>query len=227
MAHVPIVSLNTMTEFVKHRQRLSEDHAKILKAYCLEAMWSLFVNNNRAASLYYHNNYHAMWMMVNCYNMSMNHEMDDNDRRLLLIAAMFHDFDHSGGVLLDKVNIAAARTGVYRHVDINDIDKKVVIYLIKITEFPFAYEPITIQEKIIRDSDIMQGMTPFVNKIIYHDLFCELLTRTPTLTYERFIALQREFHEKSVMYTPEGLKCKEEFVTTYGRAFMDILVSNT
>lgn len=75
----------------------------------------------------------------------------------LLIAALFHDYDHSGGKATDDVNINNAIQGVsIFHTANPEFDLNNVIYLIRCTQYPYVVsdEELTTEAKLLRDSDM-------------------------------------------------------------------------
>jgi hypothetical protein len=90
--------------------------------------------------------------------------LTEKDRVELGLAALFHDFNHSGGKFSrDSDNITLAIVGLTEFIEWNrldvqsqGIDEFVVEELINITEFPHTREPETVKQKIIRDSDMIQ-----------------------------------------------------------------------
>ena len=76
----------------------------------------------------------------------------------LLIASMFHDFNHTGKIGPDSVNIKLAIDGVNEFIIANnlsnDLNCDVIINIIKSTEFPYKNIPNSILECIIRDADM-------------------------------------------------------------------------
>lgn len=66
---------------------------------------------NPSASLPYHNAGHCCTVALNCYDGSISHDLSHEKTRLLFIAGLYHDFNHSAGKYSDHVNIANAIAG--------------------------------------------------------------------------------------------------------------------
>jgi hypothetical protein len=85
-----------------------------------------------------------------------------------MYASLFHDFDHSGGELPDNLNIDLAIKGFVNYVNKYDIivNVKRVSNIIRVTEFPHVDMKLTILQKIIRDADVLGGVSDDWVKIV-------------------------------------------------------------
>lgn len=103
---------------------------------------------------------------------------DDQDETVLLLAAMLHDLNHSAGEFKDDVNIEKAKAGIKVFIDmhkekLNDnawnpewmYDK--MCSLLDATQFPYVLdaEKLSMEQKILRDADMMQ---PYEPNMFYH-----------------------------------------------------------
>lgn len=126
----------------------------IIKNYGLDADWEWFVKFNPSNNLPYHNKYHAECMVKNCYEGAQYYNLPWDTTRNLLLAAIYHDFGHTGGEEPDSENIRRAlHHGLF---SIRKEVPKILIDCILCTEYPFTVEPYTIEQRIIRDADLMQ-----------------------------------------------------------------------
>lgn len=124
--------------------------------------FNFFDNFNDSYVAPYHNSYHSYCMVNNCYEGAYHHGLQHP--RALIVAALFHDFDHSAGYQNDDVNISRALVGLsnaQRYASSNGTgltttELEDAINAIKVTRFPFTVEPINTEQKIIRDADLMQ-----------------------------------------------------------------------
>jgi len=127
-----------------------------------------FINiSNKSNNLPYHGIDHLFEVMRFCYVTMENDDLCKEsmiNKKELLIAALFHDYNHSGGKETDDVNITYAIDGVklfYNENPVFDLDE--VISLIKITQYPYTVleSDLTLSGKILRDSDLCY---------LFHDL---------------------------------------------------------
>lgn len=114
-------------------------------------------------SLPYHNIKHTLDVFKNCYNLSFYEEIDEKSTIELCLAALFHDFNHSGGQLIDHQNIINALLALdgffITHQTYNAIvDKNKISEIIKATQYPYVISDdlLSTEQKIIRDADMLQ-----------------------------------------------------------------------
>ena len=124
----------------------------------------VYILENNLVENDYHNNEH----MVNVFNNAMilfNHYKDEyeltpHNKLSLGLAALFHDFNHSGGKLKDSENIELALVALKEFLvtinksDLYDDIENIIIA----TEFPHLDIDLDILQKIIRDADTMGGI---------------------------------------------------------------------
>lgn len=157
------MKLKKFNEFMLLTDKEVSDIFELAKNYILE---NNLVEND------YHNNEH----MINVFNNSMmlfEHYKDEYDlityhKLVLGLAALFHDFNHSGGKLTDKENIELALVALKEFLvtqvnfarvtisksDLYDDIENIIIA----TEFPHLDIELDILQKIIRDADTMGGI---------------------------------------------------------------------
>ncbi len=121
----------------------------------------------------YHNLRHMLHVTWLCYDgcKYYHRQLTSKQMRNLLIAALFHDFDHSGKVIgHDNKEIERAIKGLRRYIQQRDENSlKEIIDLIKSTEFPHTLlaEDISLGARILRDADLIQGMsTAWLQQVI-------------------------------------------------------------
>lgn len=134
----------------------------VIERLNLEGFLSYF-NEFNSTTAPYHGKYHSYCMVLNCYEGALHEKLSPTQTRALVVAALFHDFDHSGGSLSDEKNIELALKGlslaqVTERVatPLSDQELAQAVSAIKITKYPFEKQPDTILERIIRDADLMQ-----------------------------------------------------------------------
>src|ERR1700730_2533693 len=109
---------------------------------------------------------HVLWL---CYKACQyySHELPPRRMRALLIAALFHDFDHTGRPHReedpDGINIEIAISGLRRYLASEDRALMPGIEtLIEATHFPYGVDSqkLDLLGKIIRDADLAQALSP-------------------------------------------------------------------
>lgn len=112
----------------------------------------------------YHNFRHMFHVLWLCYQACKFYKdkLTPREMRNLLIAAMFHDFGHSGSIADDDINILVAKRGLERC--ILEEDKPYLDEIERImdaTEYPHKVpsEELHLTGQIIRDADLSQTMS--------------------------------------------------------------------
>jgi len=124
-----------------------------------------YISENNITENAYHNNKH----MIDVFNNSMTlfdeyqeeYELTEDDKLHLGLAALFHDFNHSGGKLKDIENIELALTALKEYLDLTNKSDLYddIKHIIIATEFPHLDIDLDILQKIIRDADTMGGIS--------------------------------------------------------------------
>lgn len=142
---------------------------KIIKAYKLEKYLKTVLEKNTGNNNPYHNLYHELTVLKNVYMISKSLNIGNKETKMLLIASLFHDFDHSGGKLKDdSKNIELAVNAFKKYTLENEKDTEYIISLINSTKFPYdEKQELTTSEKILRDADLLQSCeTNFTQQIL-------------------------------------------------------------
>jgi hypothetical protein len=206
-------------------------YGKILK----EAF--LFCKNGNNVNNHYHNLFHIYTVLDLCYyyinKYTPQHLGDDDSRELtsLAIAALFHDYDHSGlsiKEVKDKVNIDNAIKGLYsfkKHlVDINYCNFCTFHLIFELAErairttrviisgnmLRFPVEPKRYIECILRDADV-SGHATALGRYNLKGLAKEQGVQYDKKYKEQSINFFKNIH----LFTKEAKDTREEFLTTY------------
>jgi len=121
----------------------------------------------------YHNFRHIFHVMWLCYSACQYYRniLTPRQMRNLLIAAIFHDFDHSGKPGHDELNIAEAIKALEKHIAPEDRAHLADIsYLIRMTEFPYkiSSDGLELRALIIRDADLSQAFSvAWIQQIVF------------------------------------------------------------
>jgi hypothetical protein len=145
-------------------------YLKIIQNYNLEYYFGILLTKNKGVKNPYHNNYHTITVFLNSYHISKIEECDKDQIRSILIASIFHDFNHTGGNGPDSENIKIAIFEFKKYSKESEEINNEIINIIKATEYPYVIdnENLTLSQKIIRDADLTQMYTDnFLQQVIY------------------------------------------------------------
>jgi len=206
--------------------RLMQHHelvSYIFRSNGVEDYLDYFNAHNPSSDIPYHNKYHTYCMALNVYEASLYYNLSIEARRALLVAALFHDYDHSGGRKTDDINVAIAANNlvdahkqlveIYRTQPVSDVGdhfahltpKELIdaIETLLITKYPYDGPPVTMLQKIIRDADLMQVYEEDADRLRqqFLGLKAEMeLTRGP-FTPEQWGDGCRDFNDATVWHT--------------------------
>ena len=121
----------------------------------------------------YHNFRHMFHVLWLCHEACRFYKdvLSRQQMRNLLIAALFHDFDHSGMFGYDDLNIERSIRGLRRHILPNDapcLDR--IASLVAITQYPYVAVPeqLDLCGKILRDADISQAFSvAWIQQVVF------------------------------------------------------------
>lgn len=178
------------------------DIFKITIKYVLE--------NNPSWNNPYHNNSHILDVFNNAMKMSYIYDLDKQERNILGISALFHDYGHSGGSKKDNENISTSKKELIKFIKNelyeleNDLDS--IVNLIEITEFPHKRKPTTISEKILIDADLI---SVFLSNDWFNGIVIALSKELNNSILEQ-IDMQFGFIENLELYTDYAKKIQNE-----------------
>ena len=121
----------------------------------------------------YHNFRHMTHVLWLCYQACVFYSggLLKRDMRNLLIAALFHDFDHTGSAGSDVINITLAVSGLRRHIaPEDDGEHERIAEIIKATEYPHVVPPerVGLLSRIIRDADLSQALSvAWIQQVVF------------------------------------------------------------
>jgi len=117
----------------------------------------------------------------------------------ILIAALFHDYNHSTGRLTDSENISNAILGLNEFYDLYPyFDLDVVKSIIYATEYPYTIsdQELSLEQQIIRDADMCYLFYDLSIVKLYQGLRTEFSKDLPT-----FLDNQKVFLDNMSFYT--------------------------
>ncbi len=182
----------------------------ILAPYDLLRAYDYVVARNPSNELPYHNLHHTSCLTIHCAEGAVAMDLPDERRRPLLVAAVFHDFGHSGGAQSDEHNIRVAVAAFKAHAaedaSFGDCLPEIV-RLIETTQFPPIDEAATLSEKIIRDADLMQVYVPGWREQILNGLREEIaVSKGKSVSLSEMTQIQLSFMRAVKWNTPWAVK---------------------
>lgn len=148
-------------------------------------LYNWYIRNCESLNLPYHNLSHTLGMMTlitKLYKFSQfkkdyGFKLSDEDFYLLMVSALFHDYNHSGGKFDDETNVGIAISGLEECLNGIFKDDMTTRYIfekcseiIKATQYPYviADSDLTLLQRIIRECDIL---VCFYDDFITHNVF--------------------------------------------------------
>jgi len=150
-------------EYQSLREKTTRDVAGSLG---LLPHFNYFKLNNPSAGLPYHNNQHAYSVALLSYQGGVENGLELDELKLLFIASLFHDWNHTGGRSSEQVNLANAVEGALRLMRLQKHPEKdlwTVMFLIYATDNRFdrtGSPSYPLMKQIIADADILQNVEP-------------------------------------------------------------------
>lgn len=118
----------------------------------------------------YHNFRHMLHVVYQCHEALKFYRMDTfSSNRALLVAAIFHDYEHTGRAGNDDLNIELAIRGFRKHILPHDENiKEEVERLIRSTQFPYVEEASDLSSMILRDADLTQALSvAWIQQVVF------------------------------------------------------------
>lgn len=152
----------------------------------LKAYFKWYVTHCESMSLPYHNLSHTlkmMWHIIQIYKKSQykykeyGFKIDDTNLYMLLLSALFHDYNHSGGKFTDDVNVGIAKAGLRDCLEeltsMGETEQLILSTcssIIEATQYPYIIsdDDLNIDQRIIRECDIL---VDYFDDYITHNIF--------------------------------------------------------
>lgn len=178
----------------------------------LHELWSYVVKNNPSKDAPYHNNHHMFWMAWladQLWQSLPSTEQSDGKAINMIVAALFHDYNHSAGESPDYVNISRAIVGWHEaSLAVNlpsSVDIELVTMLIRATEYPYTDVARSPQAKCLRDADLLYTTVMADPHIVLRDLRSEMEVRLgKSITETEAAEGYKKFIHGAEIYTEMG-----------------------
>lgn len=206
----------------------SDDFQTSLLTHDLNCAMGYLNVNNHSGNLPYHNNRHMYGVAVVAdylYRTEVGFDGYSVDLERLIVAALMHDYQHSGGVQSDDVNVRRAMDAIpyiyFRGVPY-------IQQMIAITEYPFKHEPRSISEKCLRDADLLYATLSNEPAIVMEGLRAEMIaSRGEDITRADMVKGQKAFMQSAVLYTDAGRILFDRFTPEYIRSLEEYAANKT
>lgn len=166
--------------------------------------------SNSSKDLPYHGNDHILTVTKYCGRLAGMHRVEIESEKALITAALFHDFNHSGGVNPDHRNAAAANLAMAKFFEVHpdlltEEEQDLAFRCIDCTVYPFVVEPELEIQKIIRDADLLQATESNFEHILFEQLRRELETaKGKKISRKEMAKGYAEFFQSLTVYTLAG-----------------------
>lgn len=176
----------------------------------LKKAFKYIILNSKSNDKPYHNLNHLLTVLKYCYAGAKEESVfDEKEVRELLIAAIFHDVNHSGGKKTDDINIKNSKIIIKDFIESEDIDVDVdsINKIIDATQYPYEIDgkDLDIRQGIIRDADLMQV---FEYNWIHQNIAG--LSSEIGLDFLDFVKPQRKFLDSAEFNTKWGKEIKKK-----------------
>jgi hypothetical protein len=148
------------------------DHENLYEGNLIEYFKAFFFLS-KGCNNAYHNFRHGTHVTFLCYEGARFHQRDLNTRKIrnMMVAAIFHDFDHRGVKGDDSLNIELALSALRRFSLPLDKDHlEDIELLIRGTQYPYVLEDheLPLEGLILRDADMMQAYSKaWIQQVIF------------------------------------------------------------
>lgn len=154
----------------------------------------------------YHNMRHTLHVVSECYDGACYYGFDKRIFRNLLIAALFHDFNHAGQMTgNDDLEVERAIRGLRAHLFLEDDPYMECIQgYIRSTQFPHkrANNELALAEQVLRDADMSQSLDSddWIQQILFG------LSAEMRITPKDLLATQENFLSSIEFASEWGIK---------------------
>lgn len=176
--------------------------------FALPYVQSCSSSKNLSALAPYHSSFHERAMIASVYDASLYYKLSTRDTCHLLLAAAFHDCNHSAGAKPDSQNINEAVMAFNDAINSYELFSLLtaselairpdeVIRLIRTTEYPYVKPPTDLLEEIMRDADLsMIYLSGVMATELFVGLYHELKIKLPAMSWTDYVSGMEDFYKK-------------------------------
>ena len=207
----------TNNSIIKALEESTSKDKKILEAIeiidkyeYLQKAFKYILLNSKSNNGPYHNLNHLLTVLKYCYLGATSEGIkDEKELKELLIAAIFHDVNHTIGKEKDDVNVQNSKDAIGKFVKQEEIDADTdyMNKLLDATQYPYVIEgkDLDLKQGIIRDADLMQV---FEYNWIHQNIAG--LSSELKMDFLDFVQPQRKFLESAAFNTDWGKKMHKD-----------------
>lgn len=199
--------------------RMLADHPELLPGLFnrlgLDAYLNYFLESTaKEVPGHYHGKDHTFQVALNAYEGALYSGFSNKEVRTILVAALFHDAEHSCGQYSDVYNISLATQALKRchkatpvHQQLKEDELQEALTAIQLTEFPYKVKKTNNAiGKVLRDADVMTIYTADP------DLLVDLLKG---LWQEQILLAERTKFDYKGMTLAQFIEGQKKFVLTF------------
>lgn len=167
------------------------------------------INNSKSNNAPYHNINHMLTVTRNVYDaLDYLFMLEDERCEELLLAALFHDYNHSMGKEKDDYNVTEAKKGLRDFLESENLEMDIEFMesILDATEYPYkiSHHQLNFYQKLIRDCDLCQVFEYDWLKQCVFGLSLEM-----GFTFKELLAGQKKFLQSITFLTDYGLHMEE------------------
>jgi hypothetical protein len=198
---------------------------KVLQNISIEKLM-LLANSGSHNLNPYHNTLHELQNVYYSWSCYVNESAGDRSGpgiQELIPGSLFHDHNHSGGILRDDLNVKRAVEFAARELSL----KPPVLRIIECTQFvdgKFPIEPTNLAERCIRDADLMTIYSQEGFRLtlgLFEEMSGKPISKFTEGELMSAIKRTEEFLMAQTMYTDHGNRMRDEHLVRQLRKFGD------
>jgi len=206
-----IAKSTRLTEAKREKSNKILEAIEIIDKYdYLQKAFKYIILKNNSNDKPYHNLNHLLTVLKYCYiGASQEGVADEKELRELLLSAIFHDVNHTGGKKTDDINIKNSKKSIKDFVNSQeiDVDLESINKILDATQYPYVIDgkDLNLRQAIIRDADLMQV---FEYNWIHQNIAG--LSSELNMSFIDFVKPQRKFLDSAEFNTNWGKEMKKE-----------------
>lgn len=182
----------------------------------VESAYSYVRDTNPSNDLPYHNWTHLCHVVVNSSRGADYYALPTIARVDLAVASLFHDYDHSGGHSEDSENVSRAIQGFTEWSNSQNYpvwNPENVIHLIRSTQHPPVVDFVSIEQKVLHDSDLMEnGLDTWHDRIMNGVRYELEIKYGHSISYTQMLDMQLDFHDDVIWRSKWGQEFDRQYV---------------